>query len=58
VNGSQAYYNCQEIDEQVGQLVRLMAIEKESQPQLEAEPHVWLAEMGRREKTLRLAVLE
>ena len=54
VNGSQVYYNCREIDEQVDKLIKLMAIE-ESRQHLETTLHQWLAEMGKDDEDSELS---
>ena len=47
VNGSQVYYNCQEIDEQASVVIKSLVIQPESRPQIQSALQEWLAEMGR-----------
>ena len=47
VNGSQVYYNCQEIDEQASELIKLLVIQPKSRPKIQTALQEWLAEMGR-----------
>jgi len=47
VSGSQIYYNCRQIDDQVTELVKSLAVEKEDRPKLQASLNALLAEMGK-----------